>query len=202
MGAVSEAAFCLAYRWTAFRYGWPFSLAAASLAYLAATAAFQNLFLPLAPLYLLVVAVLAATLRLFAGGAGASSLALRAPPRWDIPARMVAATAVVVLLTGVAPALGPQLTGLLSPYPVYGATLAAFAQQLQGPAAAAGVLRGLLLGLFSFATFFLVLGALIVPAGVAPAFAAALAAALLVQAGSLWVLRRGIRGTVSAGPAA
>jgi hypothetical protein len=48
------------------------------------------------------------------------------------------------------------------------------------------VLRGLL----AFAGFFLVLALLIERVGIAPAFAAATAVALALQAGSLWVLRR------------
>jgi hypothetical protein len=50
------------------------------------------------------------------------------------------------------------------------------------------VLRGLLFGLFSFAAFFFVLGLLIVRVGLAPAFGAAIAAALLLQAGSFRVI--------------
>ena len=114
-------------------------------------------------------------------------------PRWDLPARMVLATTLVLLLTGIAPALGPHLTGLLSPFPIYGAVLAIFAHRLHGPRAAAQVLRGLVLGLFGFAAFFLVLAALIETAGVAPAFVAALGAVIALQAASLWALRRGMR---------
>jgi hypothetical protein len=53
------------------------------------------------------------------------------------------------------------------------------------------VLRGLVLGLFAFAGFFLVLAALIEWVGIASAFAGAIAVALALQAGSLWALRRG-----------
>ena len=49
-------------------------------------------------------------------------------------------------MTATAPMLGAQLTGLLSPYPVYAATLAAFAHRLEGPAAARAVLRGGIVG--------------------------------------------------------
>lgn len=34
-------------------------------------------------------------------------------PRWDIPIRMVTATGVVIIITGLAGALGPLLSGLL-----------------------------------------------------------------------------------------
>jgi hypothetical protein len=63
----------------------------------------------------------------------------------------------VVLLTGLASALGAQLTGLLAPFPLYGTILMVFAHAQQGPTAAQGVVRGLLYGLFGFAGFFLML---------------------------------------------
>jgi hypothetical protein len=48
------------------------------------------------------------------------------PPRWDIPVRMLAATAIVVLITALARMPGSHLAGLLSPFPVFGAVLAIF----------------------------------------------------------------------------
>ncbi|HEY7834721.1 MAG TPA: hypothetical protein VIG30_14200 [Ktedonobacterales bacterium] len=123
------------------------------------------------------------------GGAGVKSV----PPRWDLPARMVLATVFVLALTASAPALGAQLTGLLAPFPLYASILTVFAHQQQGPVAAAGVLRGLLLGLFSFAGFCVVLAILLAPAGIATAFGAAIALALGIQGGSLRGLRRGER---------
>ena len=102
---------------------------------------------------------------------------------------MVVATAFVVALTSAAPLLGPRLAGLLAPFPLYGAVLATFAHRLQGREPAVNVLRGLLLGLFAFASFFLVL-AVLLPEGIAPAFAVAIVAAAGVQAGSLVTGRR------------
>lgn len=103
---------------------------------------------------------------------------------------MVVTTALVVLLTGLAPALGPRLAGLLATFPLYAANLAVFAHRQEGPEPATRVLRGLLLGLVAFAGFFSVLGALIERVGVPLAFAAAIAVALVLQAGSLRFLRR------------
>jgi hypothetical protein len=100
------------------------------------------------------------------------------------------ATGFVLLLTGMAPALGPRLTGLLAPFPLYGLVLAVFAHRLHGPAAAIAVLRGLVFGLFGFAGFFLALAALIERAGVGPAFAAAVALTLALQGGALGSVRR------------
>jgi hypothetical protein len=207
-GTVSQALFCLAYAWLARRCRWPVAVAVGSLAFAVATAGFQRVSPPLAVLFALVLLGLAGALRVMparvsaaVAGAGAERPgreptrpdgppARRAGlPAWDIPARMIVATGFVVVLTALAPALGPRLTGLLAPFPLYAAVLTVFAHHLQGPAAAVGVLRGLLLGLFAFAGFFAVLTALLERAGIGPAFAAAVAASLAVQAASGWVLR-------------
>jgi len=110
-------------------------------------------------------------------------------PRWDLPARMVVATVFVVVLTTAAPLLGPRIAGLLAPFPLYGAVLAAFAYRMEGPAASIAVLRGLLLGLFAFACFFLALSTLL-ERDVLLAFAVAIVAGAFVQGAALVLGRR------------
>jgi hypothetical protein len=192
-GTISQAAFGLAYAWLAARLGSAASTAAGTLAFIVSTIALQRVTLPLAPLFALVALALLAALLLMPRARRAARAPAPAPPAWDIPARMVVATAFVLLLTGIAPALGPRLTGLLSPFPLYAAVLTVFAHRLQGPAPAVDVLRGLLLGLFAFAGFFLALAALIERAGIGPAFAAAALVTLAIQAIALVALRRGRR---------
>lgn len=187
-GTVSQAAFSLGYGWVSLRYGLIPAVLAATLAFASLTALLQRLDLTLLVSFAAVILALLAALRLLPHIPPPA--APPPPPHWDLPLRMVVATCFVLLLTAVAPTLGPQLSGLLAPFPLYAGILAVFAHRLAGPAAAIGVLRGLLLGLFAFATFFLLVGALLVPAGIAPAFAAALAAALTLQGASLWLIRR------------
>jgi hypothetical protein len=54
-------------------------------------------------------------------------------------------------------------------------------------------LRGLLLGLFGFATFFLLLALLLRAEGIAFAFLAAIIAVLSLQGASLWLMQRVFR---------
>ena len=187
-GTASQAVFCLTYAWLAFRVPWAVALLGGLVAFAGATLLLQGRDLALAPTTIGVMAVIALAAGLMPKTAPVAAATGRAP-RWDIPARMVVATVFVLVLTSLAPTLGPQLTGLLSPFPLFGAVLAVFAHQLQGPAAAAGVLRGLVLGLFAFGAFFVVLAALLVSWGLGPAFAVASAVVLLVQVGALRVLR-------------
>jgi hypothetical protein len=184
--AMAEAAFCLAYAHTARPGDWPLALAAGGAAFAATALVLRPLALPVLPLAAVVMAALVVALRLMP--AGSEAVATPAP-RWDLPARMVIATLLVVLITGSAQTLGPRLSGVLAAFPVYAAILTVFGHR-SGPAAAVQVLRGLLLGLFGFAGFFLVLGVLIEPAGLGVAFAAAIAATLAIQAGSLVLVLR------------
>jgi len=187
-GAAAEAGFGVAYVMVAQRAGWPAALLAGTLGYVGAAALFPSnlpLWLLGAIVYLALAAGLALMPRLQAGSA-----AIPAAPRWDIPARMVVATALVFGLTELAPLFGARLSGLLATYPLFGAVLAAFAHRLNGAAAAERVLRGLVIGLFGFTGFFLLLAAAMERLGLAASFTAATFLALLIQGGSLALMRR------------
>ena len=192
-GVAASAVFAVAYAAMARRFRWPASLAVASAAFAVAVTALHAM--PLGsglPLPLLA---------LYAGGVTAAIAGIRlipppraldeapAPPRWDLPVRMAVATALVVVITSAAPLLGPQLSGLLTTYPVYAGVLAVFAHSQRGGAAATQVVRGLCYGILAFATFFLAVGALVDRAGVLPAFAVAVTGAVLVQALTLTRIR-------------
>jgi hypothetical protein len=189
-GAASEAGFGLAYSIVARHFGWPLALAAGSFAYTVCGSLFAIAGLSLWPLVTTAVAALAVALALMPRLGRDGVVAFARPLRWEIPARMTVATALVLGLTTLAPVVGPQLSGLLATYPVFAAVLTAFSHHGRGAAAGVRVLRGLLIGLFAFTGFFAVLALSIVRLGIAPAFAAATFVALFIQGGSLWLMRR------------
>lgn len=156
LGQVSVCFFCLAYTLVSRRAAWPISASVAIGVFLAATAVWNSLrwtVWPALGVLLGVVAVLTRSLPV-------PTLPTRTetPPRWDLPARMFVATTFVVLLTTFADALGPQLSGLISPFPVFGVVLSVFTHQQQGAAAVARLLRGVVVGSLAFGGFFLVTG--------------------------------------------
>ncbi len=189
-GGLSQAAFVTAYSQLAWRWKWPPTLAASVVAFAILTALLQHFSFPLVPLWVLVSLVFTLVLKALPRQKDPDETSEALPSRWDIPLRMAIATAFVVLFTELAPAFGPRLTGLLAPFPLFTATLAAFAQHQHGPAAAIRVLRGLLMGLFSYASFFFVLAILLVPAGIGMAFAVAIVVMLTMQGIALWLLQR------------
>jgi hypothetical protein len=105
-----------------------------------------------------------------------------APSRWDLPVRAIATMALVLLVTSLADALGPELAGLVTPIPISTAVLAVFTRREAGVPAATLLLRALVRGLASFVSFFLVTGLMLSRTSVPLAFAAGLAFALVLQA--------------------
>jgi hypothetical protein len=186
LGTISQAAFAVAYAQAAVRTGWLIATLAGCAAFALSTIGFQRISLPALQAFALVTASLVVATILMPRSQRAES---HAPPsRWDLPLRMVMATGLVLLLTGIAPSIGAHLTGLLSPFPVYAGVLTVFAHRQSGDAAN-NVLKGLLLGLFSFAAFFTLLAVELSRLGIGLAFLLAIAAALTVQGASLMILR-------------
>lgn len=188
LGTPAFIAFCLAYAWASRASGWPASL----LLGLAAFGAGAFL-LSLVP----------------AGLAGAAAIALAATlaapplfprpaplppggrlPRGEIPVRMAAAAALVAGVTALAGSIGPRWSGLLVPFPVATSVLAVFSQRAQGRAFTSRLLLGTVLGLYAYVAFFVVLALALIPLGIGPAFACALAAALAAQGAVLAILPR------------
>ena len=200
-GAISAAVFGISYAWAAQQWGWAISLLAATVGFAAATIVLSTSEISVQGFFVVIILVIVVSLFLMpqhpwgpsgdipmnrAGIAASETVGF---PAWDLPSRMVVATIFVVALTTIAPLLGARLAGLLAPFPLYGSVLAAFAHRIQGAGPAVGVVRGLLLGLFAFSSFFLVL-ALLLTHGVALAFACAIVIALAVQGASLVIGRR------------
>jgi len=96
------------------------------------------------------------------------------PPPWcDTPARMVAAVAAVALITAAAGFIGPTWSGLLATLPVFAAVMGIFSHRHGGHPAAHAVLRGVSVGAFGAATFFLIVALLLPGVGLFPAYAVA-----------------------------
>jgi len=111
----------------------------------------------------------------------ATPVVVTAPPWWDLPARALAALALVVALTAASGALGPSLSGLLAPFPIITSVLAVFTHAHGDPGQVRVLLRNFLIGFYGFATFCFVLAIDLDSLGGPAAFSSALVAALAVQ---------------------
>jgi hypothetical protein len=95
----------------------------------------------------------------------------------ELRLRLVAAVALAGLILWAAPVFGPVASGILLSMPITGSIMPPFTLALHGYAAVARLLRGFVVGLSGFATFFTTLCLVLGPWGIVPAFAAAFALA-------------------------
>ena len=164
------------YAHVARRRGWPATVSASLAGFIVMTALLRPLVVS-APVAFIGSALLAAA------GLWTLPRAVRVnlgpAPRWDLPARVVLALAMVLFITESADRLGPTLSGLLSPFPVFTLVMAVFSHQQTGGLVATPYARGLLTSIVGFAAFFLVVSLTLEPLGL-PSFALATLAALVV----------------------
>jgi hypothetical protein len=187
-GLVSLIAFVVVYGHLARRFSWGTSMLAGWLAFACATAVFSAISLPLGVSLALAAAALAAGLAALPR-ARDEQRAPRKPPSWDLPLRAACAAALVLTLTAIAGWLGPQVSGLLAPFPIIATVMATFTHAQRGTEQLLRMLRGLLSGFGAFALFCFSLALLLRHLSTAESFLAATALALLAQ-GAVVMLSR------------
>jgi hypothetical protein len=194
-GLIAIAAYTVAYAVVGPRHGAAGGWAAASAAFVAVGLAIQPLLGGSAwVLYGAVLLAITAALRFLPPPVAWSGHAVH--PRWDLPARVVVGTSLVLLFTMLAPIVGASLGGLIATYPVYISVLAVFTHRTEGVSGAIEVLRGLLAGLYGTATFMLIVNLTVVPWGIGPAFATAIGVTLAIEVPVL----RAVRETTAGAP--
>ncbi len=188
LGTVGLASFAFAFSTVARRAAWPLSLLAGFLAYgivgyslsghglsLWAAAAIGSL--ALATSYLLITPAPDST------GPGAL-------PWWDIPVRMLATAALIILITMSVDFLGPELSGVAATYPVILTVIGTFTHARWGWRPVIALMRGVALSLQSFVAFFTVLGSTVESFGLIGSFAASSAVALMFSGVFVWYTQR------------
>ncbi len=176
LGMIPVAVFCLSYVGASKRFHWYFSAVISIAAYLLAVWGISLLSISLAETAILVP--LALLLALLILGLPKEKAAGISAPWWDLPARMLIAATLLILITTLASRLGSKWSGLLSPFPVFSFIMATFSQSQGGTGAAWRFMRGLLTGLFGYTAFFLVVALLITRMDLISVYLLATAAAL------------------------
>jgi hypothetical protein len=189
LGLVSLIAFVVVYARLAARTCWSVAMLAGWLAFAAGTAAFSAISVPAGGALAIAAAGLLTGLALLPRPS--AELRVHAPPpAWDLPLRGACALALVLTLTAIAGWLGPQLSGLLAPFPIIATVLATFTHSQRGADELWRLLRGLISGFGAFALFCFTLAVSLRSLGTGPAFARATLLALVVQAGAIGLAGR------------
>lgn len=183
LGLASITTFALAYVWLALRYQgarWFYPLLFGWGAFFLVTLLLDGISVPDPVAFVGVVFFWVVTIRVLPNPSAVSP-STRRVDGWEIAIRMVAATALVLFITEASTALGPYLSGLLTPFPVYVSVLAASTRRIHGPTAAVQLVRGTTLGLFTPAVFCLIIGTTIAGLGTGISFGLAIIASMPIH---------------------
>lgn len=187
-GQGAVCVYCVAYALFVSRFSWQVSAALALGVFFLAALVLNQFTLTLLPVFLVVVAIILLGLRLVKPVR--RPLVSIVPPWWDVPMRMLLAALFVLALTSASTAVGPQVSGLLSPFPIFGVILTSFAHRQQGSDAAHKLLRSTIQSALAFISFFLVAGALLPVLSLGWAYSLATLTTLTVNFISLLWMRR------------
>lgn len=188
MGLISLSTACLVYSKLSFKRGWLVCMAGSGVAYFAVSLSLDFVSVNLVLTFIGIVAFLLMIWRLMPSGSIAH--VLRQPPNWEITARIIAATTLVLLITEGATILGPHLSGLLTPYPIYATILGVFIHKFDGADACALFLRGVVVGIFTAAVFTFLVAFFVVQLGLLRTMSLALLAAMMVQGFLFFMFKR------------
>ncbi len=187
-GQISISIFCLAYIAVARSHSWKMSSIASIAAFFASTFVLNLFSWQLWPALAVLLVCIVSSARLVEHHSLSTQDLIA--PKWDLPGRIICATALVVLLTTVANTLGPQLSGLLAPFPAFSIIFAAFTHSQQGGKSASNLLGGVIAGSGGNAMFFTVVGALLTTQGIAITYLLATSAAIAVGAVTFFLSKK------------
>lgn len=189
LGLVALAAFCAGFAHAARRGArWPGALLAGYGVH--ALVAFALTRLPVVESLAAIVSCVGILLGILACPKPRALARAPRPPRWDLPGRIVVATAFMIAVTLAAETAGPLLSGVATTIPIMIAVAGPFVLRVEGAEAAIAVMRGCVQGLFSFVLFFLVLQWSLTHTTLAAAYLLALLASLACGAILLALQRR------------
>jgi hypothetical protein len=173
---LGQAAHLTAFAYAARRHAWPIALAAGWAGFFLVSLLAAGL--PMFPLAALAMAVagLAVAWRLLPAVRG--NAVPPAIPPVELRLRLAAAFVLAGLILWAAPVFGPVVSGVLLSMPVTGSIMPPFTLALYGAGSLARLLRGFVVGLSGFTTFFFVVASTLVAWGVVASFCVALCGAL------------------------
>lgn len=180
----ASEAFNFSYAWTCRSRPWPVALSAAFAAWLVAAVCLSTV--PASPVWATAIALAAVCFGQTFLPRSAAVAAGSALTSADLIGRMLAGALLTLLVTSLSGWTGATWSGLLAVFPLLGSILSVSSHRAHGSAFVISLVRGMVLGRFSFAAFFLLLSFALLHQQPSVAFLEASALSMFVQ----WCTKR------------
>jgi hypothetical protein len=187
-GQASVCIFCLVYGLTAVRFPWPVSAGFGITAFFACVFLLNLFPLTLISAFVIILAAVVISFVLLPKSGGVYKDTIL--PAWDLVLRMALAAAFVYGLTTFADVLGPQLSGLIAPFPVFGLIMSIFTHQQNGSAAVLKLFRSYITASAGYACFYLIFGSFLTSLGIGLTFLVAILVIICLNGITLYVLQK------------
>lgn len=112
--------------------------------------------------------------------------------KWDIPIRIAFAVALVFIISNNAIIFGPQLSGVLSTFPVYALIFSIFTHIRQGLMPTDNLLHGIVIGMISYIGFFIIVGLFLDKFGILITYLLAVIICILISSISYYLSNKRI----------
>jgi hypothetical protein len=153
IGIIGVVVFCYAYIFAAYKLKWYWCLAIAYLSFLLSSIFLNKIGTQISLNLWFILAVIISLASIYAFPKIKQEASHYKILKNEIYLRMVVITVFVILITYLAKILGPTWSGILTPFPIITAILAAFTHYTQGHFGTSVVLKGMMSGFIGFATF-------------------------------------------------
>lgn len=187
-GQAAVCVFCLAYGYAVLRFNWIVSALAGIMAFFAAIFILNLIPLTLPLAFGIILLTVVIVYRLLPKAEG-EIRETRLPP-WDLPLRMVLAGVFVYAVTGFAALLGPKLSGLVAPFPVFGLIMSIFTHRQNGTAAALNHFHSYVSASAGYGFFFLIVGSALPILGIGLTYLLATLTIICLNGLTLYFLRK------------
>jgi hypothetical protein len=178
----ASEAFNFAYAWTCRSRSWPIALTVGLIAWFISACGLSML--PTSPIWATSTALAAVCFgQSFLPRSSAAAVGAQLT-RSDLIGRMVAGAVLTLVVTSLSSWTGPTWSGLLAVFPLLGIVLSVSSHRAHGSSFVVSLLRGMVLGRFSFAAFCLLLSFSLAYQRPLLAFAEASLLAMIVQWGT------------------
>jgi len=187
-GQISLCFYCIVYHLVARKYNWVISFVSGISGWIISAIILNSIKWNIISALLALLVIIGITLSIIPNHRIEKVKAEHA--KWDIPIRIIIAVLLVFIISNNAIVFGPQLSGVLSTFPIYALIFSIFTHSKQGIKHTDNLLHGIVIGMISYIGFFVVIGSFLKLLGISITYLLAIAVCIVISTISYYLINK------------